>query len=76
MISCKSFVENISKRDEKKLSGKQKIQLSVHFLACSLCRRYYAQDKMIMKVAKLEFPADSTLSEGDKEQMITTIVKA
>lgn len=71
MITCKEATNFISLKEERKLSLKQYIQLWVHLGACSLCKLFYRQNKIITKSAgKLHEHTSAKLSPSQKEAII------
>lgn len=76
-ITCKQAVNYISKREEKKLSAWQRVQLWQHLTVCSLCRLFAQQNKAITKALSgfNKGDADSLLSEKDKQQIIETVLE-
>lgn len=51
MISCKDATYLVSKKEEKKLSFLEMIQLKIHLLICIFCRLFEQQTKLIGKNA-------------------------
>jgi len=47
MLSCKKSTELIEQSQEKKLSFKNRVQLSLHLMACNTCKAYAQQSKTI-----------------------------
>ncbi|XXQ68305.1 zf-HC2 domain-containing protein [Neisseriaceae bacterium B1] len=43
MKSCKEITRLSAKHQEQALSVKERMQLKIHLLICSKCRRYYQQ---------------------------------
>ncbi len=75
-ITCKQAVDFISKKEEKKLSGWQRVQLWQHIAKCSLCRLFARQNKSIVK-ALSGHKNDEThhLPEEKKQEIIETALK-
>jgi hypothetical protein len=70
-ISCKEATAFISKKEEGKLSFKQRIQLWMHLGICGLCKLFAKQNKIITKTSRdLHLHINATLSEDDKRLMI------
>ena len=73
-ISCKEAVEYILKKEEGKLTLKQRVSLWRHLTICSLCRIFSAQNKLINESAKLERTAQPKLSQQQKEEIVRNIL--
>ena len=71
-ISCKQAVDYISKKEEGKLSTTQRFRLWQHLADCPLCRRYSAQNKLIIQALKGIDTRDLSLSE--KEEIVRKIL--
>lgn len=72
-ISCKQAVDYISKKEEGKLSTTQRFRLWQHLAACPLCRRYSAQNKLIIQALKRIETLD--LSVAEKEAIVRKILQ-
>jgi len=74
MISCKEATNFISRKEEGKLSLKQRMQLWLHLGVCSFCKLFYKQNKIIIRQAShLHEHETAQLSNADKEAIITRI---
>jgi len=73
MISCKEAVDFISKKEEHKITLKQRYQLWRHLLICSLCRLFAKQNKTITTNAAALADTDATLSREEKDSIIQTL---
>jgi hypothetical protein len=69
-ITCKQAVDFISKKEERKLSPAQRFRLWKHLAACSLCRTFLAQNKVITHAFKQDEHAAASLSAAQKEEII------
>lgn len=67
-ISCKQAVDYISKKEEGKLSAAQRFRLWQHLAGCSLCRRFSAQNKLIIQT--LKGMDTHPLSAAEKEDIV------
>lgn len=67
-ITCKKATYLLSKKEEKKLSFLQKIQLRGHLMMCILCRRFEIQTGLIARLAR-HAHTQTTLSAEAKEKM-------
>ena len=76
-IDCKKATIMISKREEKKLSLFERIQLWLHLLICSLCKLFMKQNKLLVSnLGGLENNITAALSEQEKNKIIETIKSA
>ena len=74
MISCKDATYLVSKKEEKKLSFIETIQLKIHLLICIFCRLFEQQSKLIGKNAKHTHQHhDARLSDVSKEKIIQAL---
>ncbi len=74
MISCKEATEFILKKEEGKLSFRQRVQLWQHLGICGLCKLFAKQNKMITRAAKnLQIHIHPSLSESEKKLIIDTL---
>jgi hypothetical protein len=71
-ISCKQAVNLISRKEEGKLSAVQRFKLWRHLVACSLCRIFSVQNKIIQEAIKHQ-PTIPLASE-EKERIIKTVL--
>lgn len=75
-ITCKKATEFIVKKEEKKITFFQTIQLWQHFLICSLCKRFYKQNDIISNaLSAKETVEDKKLSNEDKMSIIKLLEK-
>lgn len=76
MITCGEATDFISKKEERKLSFLQKIQLSIHLYICDLCRLFSKQNKIIIKsIPGMDDHSDASLSELQRNEMIRVLNK-
>jgi len=52
MLSCREITELASKAQDRPLTFKERIQLKMHLLMCSLCARYVKQLKFLKTAIK------------------------
>ena len=70
-ITCKEAVDFISKKEEGKLSFRQRLQLRYHLFVCSLCRLFYKQNKNMIRALKNDKPVQTlTMAQSDKDALI------
>ncbi|MGN6439540.1 MAG: hypothetical protein ACTHMM_23645 [Agriterribacter sp.] len=70
-ITCKEAVDYISKKEEKKLSVLQRLQLMRHLAICSLCRLFEKQNKTITTaLSKNNDELEHHLTPEEKERII------
>jgi hypothetical protein len=70
-ISCKEATLFISKKEEGKLSFKQRLQLWLHLGICGFCKLFAKQNKIIINTSKnIDLTINDTLSAGEKKLMI------
>ncbi len=75
-ITCKQATEFVVKRDEGKLSIKNRCLLLLHLGICGLCKIFAKQSKFIGKNSKnLHSHIDETLSPEEKQQIITSLLQ-
>jgi|APSaa5957512622_1039677.scaffolds.fasta_scaffold13983_4 hypothetical protein len=53
MLSCHGATKLISKKQDSKLSMKEKFNLKLHLMTCYLCRRYEKQIELISQKLEL-----------------------
>ena len=73
-ISCKQAVDYLSKKEEGKLSAKQRFLLWRHLAVCNLCRIFSVQNKIISRAMAQRETRDLTLEE--KEAIIKTALES
>ena len=83
MLTCKESSYLASKKLDKKLTLKERIDFSLHTVMCSICRHYAkeinALHKLMQKVGKtgdLVQPENTKLSEQSRERIKQEIDKA
>jgi hypothetical protein len=70
-ITCKQATEYIVKKEEGKVTARQRFLLWRHLAICSLCRLFQVQNKIIVKSLSAPFAEDdTTLSEQDKQVIV------
>ncbi|MCU0335502.1 MAG: hypothetical protein MUF62_10740 [Chitinophagaceae bacterium] len=67
-ITCAQAVDYLSKKEEGKLTLRQRYQLWRHLLACSLCRLFRVQTKHLTRSLRQVPPAN--MPAGDKAALI------
>ena len=72
-ITCKQAVDYISKREEQKLSFRQRIQLWRHLAVCSLCKTFAVQNKAIAQMFKNR-DHDHQLTDDDKKKIVDFVL--
>ncbi|GAA4335249.1 hypothetical protein GCM10023184_29900 [Flaviaesturariibacter amylovorans] len=72
-ITCAEAVDYISRREEGKLTRGQRFRLWRHLAACSLCRIFSAQNKLLARFAA-ERPVADALTETDKDIIIQRVL--
>jgi hypothetical protein len=65
-ITCKKAVDLISKKEEGRLSLRQRFQLWRHLAVCSLCKTFAAQNKVIKQAFQQKAKATHSLSDDEK----------
>lgn len=73
-ISCKKAVDYVSKKEEGKLSSTQRFALWRHLKACSLCRIFAVQNKIIGKAMVQAESKD--LTSAEKAAIIKEVLKS
>jgi hypothetical protein len=74
MISCKEATNFISRKEEGKLSFRQRWQLWQHLAVCSFCKLFYKQNKVFLQSAShLHENTDATLTPAEKESLIAAL---
>lgn len=75
-ITCREATEFIVKREEGKLTFKQRVQLWLHMGICGLCKLFAKQSKFISKMSShLEGHLEESLTIEEKTQMIESLQK-
>jgi hypothetical protein len=74
MISCKEATNYISRKEEGKLTIRQRWQLWQHLVVCTFCRLFYQQNKTIVKnIHHFEEHFQTTLMPEQKESLIRAL---
>lgn len=73
-ISCKEAVHYILKREERKLSLLERVRLWQHLAICSLCRIFFAQNKLINQTQQQRQEEQHSLSVEEKEEIIRNVL--
>lgn len=74
MITCGEATDFISKKEERKLSLLQKVQLRIHLYICELCKLFSKQNKIIIKsIPKMHEDSDASLDATQKNEMIEVL---
>lgn len=76
MISCKKATTFIVKKEEGKLTIKQRLQLWLHLSICSFCKLFLKQNKLISSHLHNNSRLIAFLSQSDKTKMIELIESA
>lgn len=77
-ISCKKATELVSKKEEGKISLRERFQLMQHMSACYLCKFFAIQNKQILKSIK-KYPQSEIefkLTHDHKSKMINNILES
>jgi hypothetical protein len=72
MISCKQATDFISRKEEGKLSLRQRWQLWQHLAICSFCKLFYKQNRIVIHSAH-GLHSDASLSPEEKESLIKAL---
>ena len=74
MITCKEATDFISRKEEGKLSLRQRWQLWQHLAVCSFCKLFYKQNKIFTNsTPHLHETTHATLSQEQKEVLIKAL---
>jgi hypothetical protein len=74
MISCKQATDFISRKEEGKLSFRQRLQLWQHLAVCSFCKLFYKQNKIFSNtIPHLHEHISATLTAEQKESLIKAL---
>jgi hypothetical protein len=68
MINCKESTRLTIKKEENKLTLREKLELSFHLLICKYCKSFSKQSLWINSISKSLHVEDS-LSNSEKEAM-------
>lgn len=69
-ITCKSATEYIVKKEEGKITIKQRVLLFIHLIECKLCKRFNIQNRLLNKVLVNKVEQNATLSSDQKEVIV------
>ena len=72
MLSCKKATFLILKKEERKLSFGEQMQLSMHLSMCEFCKAFEKQSAFISTQAK-NFIASEALTPADKERFLKSL---
>lgn len=78
MLSCKKATELIEKKSVVELLFTEKMQLKMHTLMCSTCKKYESQSKIIdlfLNKINSTQPDKQTLSQSVKTKVLAEIEK-
>lgn len=67
MIDCRQATQLVSKREEKKLSSWEKIELAFHLFICKYCKAFAKNSELINRI--ISRPPKAQLSDSEKEKM-------
>ena len=74
MITCKEATDFISRKEEGKLSLRQRWQLWQHLAVCSFCKLFYKQNKVFTdNTPHLHEHTQATHSQEQKESLIKAL---
>lgn len=73
-ISCKEAVNFILRKEEGKLSFRERLSLWRHLTICSLCRIFSVQSDLINQAMKERQARHFTLSDEEKETIIQNVL--
>ncbi len=74
MISCKEATDFITKKEESKLSLRQRFQLWKHLAVCNFCRLFAKQNKILTKnTPHLHTYIEDSLSATEKHSMVEAL---
>jgi hypothetical protein len=74
MISCKEATDFISRKEEGKLSLRQRWQLWQHLAVCSFCKLFYKQNKILTNTTPhLQEDLGASLTPQQKESLIAAL---
>lgn len=73
-ISCKDAVTLILKKEEGKLSLRQRLSLWRHLAICNLCRIFSSQNHLMNLTMKSRQHKQTTLSQVEKETILRNVV--
>jgi len=68
MISCESATLFVSKKEEHKLSLRERFQLLIHLAVCKFCRLFEKQNRFLLHQLK-HASTSVSLSESEKETL-------
>ncbi|MBL0309942.1 MAG: hypothetical protein IPP77_09770 [Bacteroidetes bacterium] len=73
MLNCEQATFLVTKREQKKLSFKERFDLMLHLSMCKFCSLFAKQSAFIARQLKQKQPTASGLSEAEKERMVQVI---
>ena len=73
-ISCKEAVSFILRKEEGKLSFRERLSLWRHLTICSLCRIFSVQNNLMNRAMKVRQGNQLTLTEAEKEKIISNVL--
>ncbi len=74
MITCKQSTEWVIKKEYKKLSVKENLQLLSHMAICSVCRLFQKQNSLIIKAFyKSESRKIFHLTSEEKKELLHSV---
>ena len=68
MINCKESTRLTIKKEENKLTLREKIELSFHFMICKYCRTFSIQSNWINGISK-NLNANDKFSDSEKAEL-------
>ena len=70
-ISCKKAAELMCRKEEKRISFWERIQLNFHLFICGVCKKFELQDRCVTKnISNLQQHCKGCLSEKDKQAIL------
>lgn len=75
-ITCKEAVHFILKKEEGKLSFRERVLLWRHLAICSLCRIFSVQNSWINQAMAKRKEKSVKLSDAEKENIIRNVLDA
>lgn len=76
-ISCKQAVDFISKKEEGKLTFRQRTQLLSHLVICSFCRAFDKQNRLLSSIyRKRPVSIETTLKAEEKAAIVKAVEDA
>ncbi len=77
MLSCDTATFFITKKDYKKLSCRENVQLKMHLMGCKLCRSFKDQNAILSEKIKAiqNDPPPVKLTEAKKQEIQEVLAK-